>query len=46
MFLGEILHPLPYPMLIYCNNQLAITVAEDNQFHAHTKQIDICYHFR
>ena len=45
MFLGEILHPLSKPMLLYCDNQSAITVAKDDQFHAHMRHIDIHYHF-
>ena len=45
MFLGEVLRPLSKPMLLYCNNQLAIAVAKDNQFHACMKHIDIQYHF-
>ena len=32
-------------MLSYCNNQSAITVAKDDQFHACMKHINICYHF-
>ena len=45
MFLGEILHPLTKPMLLYCNNQSAIAVAKNDQYYACTKHIDICYHF-
>ena len=45
MFLGEVLHPLSKPMLLYCDNQSAIAVAKDDQFHARTKHIDIRYHF-
>ena len=32
-------------MLLYCNNQSAIAVAKNDQYHACTKHIDICYHF-
>ena len=45
MFLGEVLHPLFKLMLLYCNNQSAIAVAKDEQFHTHTKHINIWYHF-
>ena len=45
MFLGEILHLIFNPMLLYCNNQSAIAVAKDDQFHACMKHINICYHF-
>jgi hypothetical protein len=30
---------------IHCNNQSAIALALNNKFHAHTKHINICYHF-
>ena len=45
MFLGEVLCPLSKPMLLYCDNQSAIAVAKEDQFHARTKHIDIRYHF-
>ena len=45
MFLGEVPCPLSKPMLLYCNNQSAIAVAKDDQFHVRTKPIDIRYHF-
>ena len=45
MFLGEVLCPLSKPMLLYCDNQSAIAVAKDDQFHACTKYINIQYHF-
>ena len=32
-------------MLLYCDNQSAIAVAKDDQFHTRTKHIDIWYHF-
>ena len=32
-------------MLLYCDNQSAIAVAKDDQFHACTKHINIQYHF-
>ena len=45
MFLGDILCPLTKLMLLYCDNQLAITVAKNDQYHTCTKHIDIHYHF-
>ena len=30
---------------INCDNQGAIALSKDNKFHAHTKHIDIRYHF-
>ena len=45
MFLGDILRPLVCPMLLYCNNQSAIAVAKNDQYHARMKHIHIRYHF-
>ena len=45
MFLGDILHPLTKPMVLYCDNQSAIAVTKNDQYHARTKHIDIQYHF-
>ena len=45
MFLGDILRPLTKPMVLYCDNQSAIAVAKNDQYHARTKHIDIQYHF-
>ena len=45
MFLGEILCPLTKLILLYCDNQSAIAVVKNDQYHACTKHIDICYHF-
>ena len=44
-FLQE-LHSAPDdPLILNCDNQGAIALAKDNKFHAHTKHIDVCYHF-
>ena len=45
MFLGDILHPLTKLVVLYCDNQSAIAVAKNDQYHACTKHIDIWYHF-
>ena len=45
MFLGDILCPLEELMLLYCDNQSAIAVTKNDQYHARTKHIDIQYHF-
>ena len=45
MFLGKIFRPLMKLMLLYCDNQSAITIAKNDQFHARTKNIDIRNHF-
>ena len=31
--------------IIYCDNQSAIALAKNPQFHTHTKHIDIQHHF-
>ena len=41
MFLRDILHPLTKLMLLYCDNQSAIAVAKNDQYHARMKHIDI-----
>ena len=45
MFLSEVTHLLTHPITLYCNNQSAISVSKNNQFHTQTKNIDIQYHF-
>ena len=41
MSLGDILCPLKELMLLYCDNQSAIAIAKNDQYHARTKHIDI-----
>lgn len=43
--LGELRSPFESLTTLNCDNQSAITLAKDNKFHAHTKHIDIRYHF-
>jgi hypothetical protein len=44
--LSEVFRLLNYPLLLYSDNQSAITFAHSmGQFHARTKHIDIRYHF-
>ncbi len=43
--LAEVIRPLAAPTILYNDNQLAIALTKDNQFHARTKHIDICFHF-
>jgi len=46
MFIGEFREGFSsVPIPINCDNQGAITLEKDNKFHAHTKHIDIRYHF-
>jgi hypothetical protein len=42
---GEILPPDADPMTLHCDNQAAIKLAQDDNYHARTKHIDIRYHF-
>lgn len=44
-FLMEVLGIPDDPLLLYSDNQSAIALAKDDQFHAHTKHIDIRFHF-
>ena len=44
-FLRELRSAPDDPLILNCDNQGAITLAKDNKFHAHTKHIDVCYHF-
>jgi len=39
-FIAEITRPLTCPIILYCNNQLAISVSKNDQFHTRTKHID------
>jgi len=32
-------------MTLFSDNKSAIVLAKDHQYHAHTKHINICYHF-
>ena len=44
-FTGEITEPPINPTMLYCDNQAAIALSQDNHFHARTKHIDIRFHF-
>ena len=44
-FLRDILCPLAELILLYCDNQSAIAVTKNEQYHARMKHIDIWYHF-
>ena len=44
-FIGEVLVPLDEPITLFSDNQSAITLTKDYQYHARTKHIDICFHF-
>jgi hypothetical protein len=44
-FISEVFRPLVHPTTLYCDNQSAIALSKDGQYHARTKHIDIRYHF-
>ena len=43
--IGQIFEPIVDPIPLFCDNQSAIALAKDHQYHARTKHIDIRYHF-
>ena len=43
--IGELFPSLITQTTLHCNNQAALTLAVDDNYHARTKHIDICYHF-
>ena len=43
--IGEVFRPLKEPTPLYCDNQSAIALAQNDNYHARTKHIDIRYHF-
>ena len=44
-FMGEITRPLSAPMVLNCDNQSAIALTKDGQFHVRIKHIDLRFHF-
>ena len=44
-FIGEVFQPLTNPILLYSDSRAAISLTRDRSYHAHTKHIDIWYHF-
>jgi hypothetical protein len=44
-FLADIACPLEKPITIHLDNISAISITKNNEYHPHTKHIDICYHF-
>ena len=37
--------PVDYAMSLHCNNQSAIRLAENPEFHVRTKHVEVNYHF-
>jgi hypothetical protein len=44
-FISLVFSPLVNPTILHCDNQSAIALARDHQYHARTKHIDIRFHF-
>ena len=44
-FIEEVLVPLNKPITLFSDNQSAITLTKDHQYHTCTKHINICFHF-
>lgn len=43
--IGELYKPVTESTQVHCDNQSAIALSKDNQFHERTKHIDLRYHF-
>ena len=43
--LGDIFAPVQGPTTLFSDNQSAIALTKDHQYHPQTKHIDIRYHF-
>ena len=43
--IGEIFHPLSMLTTLFSDSKSAIALTQDGHYHAHTKHIDIRYHF-
>ena len=41
----EVFSPVEGPIMLFSDNQSAIALAKDHQYHARTKHIDIHFHF-
>ena len=44
-FIGKLFPLLITTMTLHCNNQAVLMLATEDNYHMHTKHIDICYHF-
>jgi len=43
--IGELFPSILLPITLYCDNQPALKLAQDDNFHTRTKHIDLHYHF-
>lgn len=44
-FIGQVFSPLDAATVLFSDNQSAIALTQDHQYHARSKHIDIWYHF-
>ena len=44
-FIGKLFPSLITTTTLHCNNQVVLMLATEDNYHAHTKHINICYHF-
>lgn len=44
-FIGQLFKPFTEPITLFSDNQSAIVLTQDHQYHARTKHIDIRFHF-
>jgi len=44
-FIGKVFTPLTEPTTLHCDNQSAVAITTNGNFHTRTKHIDIRYHF-
>ena len=45
MMISELYSDIQGPMTLHSDNQSAIALTKDHQYHARTKHINICFHF-
>ena len=43
--ISQFFSPIPEPINMLCDNQSAIALAQDHQYHAHSKHINVRFHF-
>ena len=43
--LSEVFGPFTHPITLFSDNQAAIALTHDHQYHARTKHIDVQYHW-
>ena len=43
--IAQVFSPLSKPTTLFSNNQSAISLTQEHQYHAHSKHIDVRFHF-